>query len=68
MTDTASIRDFHAHIYFNPDEIDRARALGEAARQLFGIPIGHYHLSPVGPHPRGSCLMTVPPHLFGDVA
>ncbi|MEO6248994.1 MAG: DOPA 4,5-dioxygenase family protein [Sphingomicrobium sp.] len=68
MTDPARIYDFHAHIYFNPDEIDRARALGDAARARFGIPIEHYHLRPVGPHPRGSCQMTIPPHLFGEVA
>ena len=62
------ITDFHAHIYFNADEIDRARALGEAVREKFAVPIGHFHVSPVGPHPRGSCQMTVPPELFGDVA
>lgn len=63
-----TIRDFHAHIYFDPDEVQRARALGDAARQRFGLAVGHYHLGPVGPHPRGSCQMTVPPDLFGEVA
>ena len=62
------IRDFHAHIYFDPEEVDRARALGDAARDRFGIPVGHYHLRPVGPHPRGSCQLTVPPELFGEFA
>ena len=62
------IQNFHAHIYFNPDEIDRARAVAEAARARFGVPVGHFHLGPVGPHPRGSCQMTVMPGQFGDVA
>ena len=62
------ITDFHAHIYFNPDELDQARSLGEAVRARFGVPIGHYHIRPVGPHPRGSCQMTVPLMVFGDVA
>ena len=63
-----SIQDFHAHIYFDAPEVDRARALGEAARERFGVPVGHYHLAPVGPHPRGSCQLTVTPAQFGDFA
>jgi aromatic ring-cleaving dioxygenase len=63
-----SIRDFHAHIYFNPQEVDLARALAAAAQTRFPIAVGHFHLRPVGPHPRGSCQLTVPRDLFGDVA
>lgn len=62
------IRDFHAHIYFNADEIAKARALGARAHEKFSVPEGHYHLHPVGPHPRGSCQLTVPAEQFGDVA
>jgi aromatic ring-cleaving dioxygenase len=63
-----SILNFHAHIYFNPDQLGRARALGEAARQRFNVPVGHFHVAPVGPHPRGSCQLTVDPGEFGDFA
>jgi aromatic ring-cleaving dioxygenase len=62
------IRDFHAHIYFDPDEVERAKVLGSAAREKFGVAEGHYHLGPVGPHPRGNCELTVPSVQFGDVA
>ena len=62
------IQDFHAHIYFDAGEVDKARALGDAAHQRFGVPVGHYHLRPVGPHPRGSCQLTVPPDQFGEFA
>jgi DOPA 4,5-dioxygenase len=62
------IRDFHAHIYFDADEVEKARALGDAAHLRFGVPVGHYHLQPVGPHPRGSVQLTVRPELFGDFA
>lgn len=62
------IRDFHAHIYFDPEEVEAAKALGAAAHATFGVPEGHYHLRPVGPHPRGSCQLTVPADQFGDVA
>ncbi len=62
------IRDFHAHIYFDPDEVETASALGDAAHELFGIPVGRYHLRPVGPHPRGSVQLTVSPAQFGEFA
>jgi DOPA 4,5-dioxygenase len=63
-----SIRDFHAHIYYDPEDIDRARALAAAAQARFPIAVGHFHLRPVGPHPRGSVQLTVPRNLFGEVA
>lgn len=62
------IRDFHAHIYFDAGEVDRAMALGDAAHQRFAVPVGHYHVEPVGPHPRGSVQLTVPAEQFGAVA
>ena len=62
------IRDFHAHIYFDPDELERAQALAGAAHEKFGVPVGHFHLRPVGPHPRGSCQLTVLPVQFGEFA
>ena len=64
----AAIRDFHAHIYFNPEEVALAQQLAAAAYARFGVPVGHFHLKPVGPHPRGSCQLTVPTSQFGDVA
>lgn len=62
------IRDFHAHIYFDPEDVEKARSLGDAARDRFGVPVGHYHTRPVGPHPRGSVQLTVPAGQFGDFA
>ena len=32
------------------------------------MPVGHYHLRPVGPHPRGSVQLTVPADQFGEFA
>ena len=62
------IRDFHAHLYYDPEEVDLARKIAAAAQARFGVPVGQFHLRPVGPHPRGSCQLTVPPEQFGDVA
>ena len=63
-----SIRDFHAHIYFDPGQVEAAKPLAAAAQAKFGVPVGHFHLKPVGPHPRGSCQLTVPTEIFGDFA
>ena len=63
-----SIRDFHAHIYFDADQLDRAQAVAAAAQERFGVPVGRFHDHPVGPHPRGSCQLTVRPEQFGDFA
>ena len=38
------------------------RSSGSASRSAISIP------APVGPHPRGSCQLTVPPTQFGDFA
>ncbi len=63
-----SIRDFHAHIYYDRQEVDRAKRLAAAAHERFGIRVGHFHLNPVGPHPRGSVQLTVPRDQFGHFA
>ena len=63
-----TVRDFHAHIYFDAAEIDQAKALAAEVQRRFGVRIGHFHSAPIGPHPRGSCQMTVPTDLFGEVA
>lgn len=62
------IQDFHAHIYFDPNELGEAQELARTTQERFGVAIGHFHLRPVGPHPRGSVQMTVATDRFGDVA
>jgi len=63
-----SIRDFHAHIYFDAGQLAEAQALAAEVQRRFAVPIGHFHTSAVGPHPRGSCQITVPTDRFGEVA
>ena len=62
----AAIENFHAHIYFDPPELGRAKALAAAVRERFSVPVGHFHERPVGPHPRGSCQLTVQPEQWGE--
>lgn len=63
-----AMRGYHAHIYFDRDEVERARAVAEAAQAAFGCPVGHFHLGPVGPHPRGSCQLSLDPGQFAKFA
>jgi len=63
-----TIQGFHAHIYYDPEEVERAKQLAAAVQARFPVAVGHFHLGPVGPHPRGSVQLTVPTALFGDVA
>ena len=63
-----TILNFHAHIYFDVPELERAQALAAEVQRKFGVAVGHFHQRPVGPHPRGSVQMTVPTERFGDVA
>jgi DOPA 4,5-dioxygenase len=64
----AAIHDFHAHIYYDPEDVERAKQLAAAVQARFTVAVGHFHLRPVGPHPRGSVQLTVPRDVFGDVA
>ena len=71
MHDLASmpeLRDFHAHIYFDPPELDLAQAVAAEAQERFGVAVGRFHERPVGPHPRGSCQLSVPAERFGAFA
>ena len=62
------LRGFHAHIYFDPHELGAAQTLARSASAVFGVAVGHFHERPVGPHPRGSCQLTVPKERFGEFA
>lgn len=63
-----AIRGFHAHIYFDPGEIDRAREVASAAQAELGCAVGHFHTAPVGPHPRGSVQLSLRPEQFARFA
>jgi len=63
----SEIENFHAHVYY--DVADRAKVikLCEAAGKTFGVKIGRMHDNPVGPHPRGSCQLTITKAQLADV-
>ena len=59
---------FHAHIYFDAPQLGAAQALAAEAHARFGVAVGRFHERPVGPHPRGSCQLTVAAGRFGPFA
>ena len=46
---------YHAHVYFGPATVARARALCEQAGRELMVVVGRVHERPVGPHPHWSC-------------
>ena len=50
----AQIKDWHAHVYFDPASRDAAWALRELIEKSFDIEMGRFHEKPVGPHPMFS--------------
>jgi DOPA 4,5-dioxygenase len=48
------IKDWHAHVYFDPASREAAWALRERIEKTFDIDMGRFHEKPVGPHPRFS--------------
>ena len=63
----AEISEYHAHIYFDAETIEQARALCEAARDRFGVDMGRVHEKPVGPHPCWSCQLAFKPDQFAKI-
>jgi DOPA 4,5-dioxygenase len=67
MKDTDSISGWHAHIYFDAGTKPAAEALCALASERFGVTVGRIHDNPVGPHPMGSCQLTVPVGSFAGI-
>ena len=61
------VEGYHAHVYFDAQTIEQARALCESAAAKFGIRMGRVHERPVGPHPDWSCQLAFSHAQFADV-
>jgi DOPA 4,5-dioxygenase len=64
---TRTIENYHAHVYYDADTRAAALKLCEAAGKTFGVKVGRMHDNPVGPHPRGSCQLTIGIGQFAEV-
>lgn len=54
------IINYHAHVYYDPSEIPEVNKLLEKVSKTYTFKIGRVWDRPVGPHPVGSCQITVP--------
>ena len=55
----SAIKEYHAHVYYDSATRPQAEQLCQTAGSAFGVKIGRMHDNPVGPHPRGSCQLTI---------
>jgi len=61
------IKSYHAHVYFDADSAEQAKALCSAAAAKFGVVMGRMHPRPVGPHPMGSCQLGCSVEAFANL-
>ncbi len=59
--------DYHVHVYFDAASRKIAERVISALSDKFQVAVGHFHDRPVGPHPMGSCQLTVAMENFGAV-
>jgi DOPA 4,5-dioxygenase len=66
----SDIRDFHAHVYYEPGVTEPAAArLRERVAELFPRAIlGRWHHTPIGPHTRAMYQIAFPVDLFDSLA
>jgi len=63
----SAIKEYHAHVYYDAGTRAQAEKLVQAAGEKFSVKVGRMHDNPVGPHPRGSCQLTVKTDQFAEV-
>jgi len=51
VIDPSRIHAYHAHVYYDAVDRDRAAALRAAIESGFRVRMGRWHDAPVGPHP-----------------
>jgi len=66
----SDIRDFHAHVYYEPGVTEAAAArLRERVAELFPRAVlGRWHAVPIGPHTRAMYQIAFPVDLFASLA
>jgi DOPA 4,5-dioxygenase len=68
MMSKPEIRDYHAHIYYEPQTRPYAERLRAEMESLFpGAIYGRWHDRPVGPHPSAMFQVAFAPELFATL-
>jgi len=65
--ENACIEGYHAHVYFDAQSVEQARALRERVSETFDHALGRFHEKNVGPHPRWSFQIAFAPDAFGTI-
>ncbi len=58
---------YHAHVYFDADTVEQARALCQHVAAECSVAMGRVHERLVGPHPRWSCQLAFDRDQFAAV-
>lgn len=67
--DTARIRDWHAHIYYDPERTkEQAQQVRGWIEQRFAVRMGRMHDVAVGPHPSAMFQIAFGPEMFPLIA
>ena len=64
---TPSIKGYQAHVYFDEQSVEQARALRDRISEKFDYAVGRFHEKNVGPHPRWSFQVAFEPGALGDI-
>jgi DOPA 4,5-dioxygenase len=66
----SAIKDFHAHIYYQPGvtEEEAARLRACVAEAFPRVMLGRWHAAPVGPHTQAMFQIAFPVDLFAELA
>lgn len=63
-----NIEKYHFHLYYELENIGLATEVRNRLSEVFDVEIGRLWDRPVGPHPIGSCQVTVPVNMFEKVS
>lgn len=61
------IKNYHAHIYYNPESRSAAARVREGLAAHFNVQLGRWHDEPVGPHPQSMYQVVFAPDDFGVI-
>ncbi|HLH77841.1 MAG TPA: DOPA 4,5-dioxygenase family protein [Candidatus Binataceae bacterium] len=68
VRDPAIIRGYHAHVYFNPDQVETAAKIRQLVAGAFPLArLGGWRPQPVGPHPKAMYLIEFKPDEFARI-
>lgn len=64
---TITIKNFHAHVYFDLDSRDSAARVREKLGDRFEVQLGRWHEAKVGHHPKSMYQVLFAPEQFGEI-